>query len=398
MKDKFSEILKNISGLSDKEVIESREKNGSNELIKKKKEPLILKILSIFKEPMFLLLIIAASVYFIVGEYSDGIIMLVFVIGICFIEFIQESKTDKALEELNKLSSLNVRVIRNGKEATISSDEIVVGDIVLLEEGDKVPADGEILYAQSFGVNESSLTGESEIVYKNTRVDKDNHFKLNMCYSGTDITNGMGIVRITSVGNKTELGLIGQSLNSVKQEKTPLEKQINKLVFVCTILSAIIFALTLVITYINHPELAFSERIVESILAGITIAMATIPEEIPVILTVFLAMGAWELAKEKTLTRKMKTIETLGAVNVLCTDKTGTLTENKMEVQNTYVFNKTFLETLYYACPLVAYDPMEIAIKKYCEEKEKMDIKSVITKEYAFTSETKMMGQVWDNK
>ncbi|MGN0992685.1 MAG: cation-translocating P-type ATPase, partial [Bacilli bacterium] len=398
MKDKFSEILKNISGLSDKEVIESREKNGSNELVKKKKEPLILKILSIFKEPMFLLLIIAASVYFIVGEYGDGIIMLVFVIGICFIEFIQESKTDKALDELNKLSSLNVRVIRNGKEATISSDEIVVGDIVLLEEGDKVPADGKILYAQSFGVNESSLTGESEIVYKNTRVDKDNHFKLNMCYSGTDITNGMGIVRITSVGNKTELGLIGQSLNSVKQEKTPLEKQINKLVFVCTILSAIIFASTLVITYINHPELVFSERIVESILAGITIAMATIPEEIPVVLTVFLAMGAWELAKEKTLTRKMKTIETLGAVNVLCTDKTGTLTENKMEVQNTYVFSKTFLETLYYACPVVAYDPMEIAIKKYCEEKEKKDIKSVITKEYAFTSETKMMGQVWDNK
>lgn len=398
MQDKIDKILENIKGLNDHEVILSREKNGSNELTKKKKESLIIKIFEIFKEPLFLLLIIAASVYFIVGEYGDGIVMLVFVLGICFIEFIQESKTDKALEELNKLSSLSVKVIRNNQQIVISSEKIVVGDIVLLEEGDKVPADGEVLYAQSLGVNESSLTGESEIVYKNTKEDKDNHFKLNMCYSGTDVTGGMGIIKIIAVGNETELGLIGESLSLVQKEKTPLEKQINKLVFVCTIISGIVFILTLILTYFNHPELVFSKRIVESILAGITIAMATIPEEIPVVLTVFLAMGAWELTKEKTLTRDMKTIENLGTVNVLCTDKTGTLTENKMEVQDTYSFSETFLENLYYACPVIAYDPMEIAIKSYCENKEKMNIKSTVTKEYAFTSETKMMGQIWDNE
>lgn len=397
MNDKFSEIIKKIKGLNNKEVILSREKNGSNELSKKKKELLIFKILSIFKEPMFLLLVIAASVYFIVGEYSDGIIMLVFVVAVCSIEFIQEAKTDKALEELNKLSSLNVTVIRNGEKTIISSNEIVVGDIVLLEEGDKVPADGQVLYAQSLGVNESSLTGESEIVYKNTNEDNSNHFKLNMCYSGTDITNGMGIIKIVAVGKNTELGLIGESLNLVKKEKTPLEKQVNKFVFVCTILSGIIFILTMIITYINNSGLVFSKRIVESILAGITIAMATIPEEIPVVLTVFLAMGAWKLTKEKTLTRNMKAIETLGAVNVLCTDKTGTLTENQMEVEDIYEFSPTFLESLYYACPIVAYDPMELAIKKYCENNEKVSKKSSITKEYAFTSETKMMGQIWDN-
>ena len=398
MQEKLNDILKNISGLSDEEVIDSRKKNGSNKLSEKKKESFLLKIWNIFKEPMFLLLIVAASVYFIVGEYGDGVIMLIFVLAVCFIEFIQESKTDKALEELNKLSSLNVRVIRNGKEQVVSSDEIVVGDIVFLEEGDKVPADGEVLYAQSLGVNESSLTGESEIVYKNTKIDQNNHFKLNRCYSGTDITNGMGIIKIVAVGTQTELGMIGESLNSLKPEKTPLEKQINKLVFVCTILSGMIFLLTLLITYINHPDLALKERIVESILASITIAMATIPEEIPVVLTVFLAMGAWKLTKEKTLTRNMKTIETLGAVNVLCTDKTGTLTENKMEVQDIYAFSTTFLETLYYACPKVAYDPMEIAIKKYCEEKQRVNINMEITKEYAFTSETKMMGQIWNHE
>lgn len=398
MKNDLNGFLKNIKGLTDNEIIHSREKNGSNELTKSKKQSLILKILTIFKEPMFLLLIIAASVYFVVGEYSDGIIMLIMVLAVCLIEYTQEVKTDKALEELNRLSSLDVKVIRNGQKQIVSSDEIVVNDIVLLEEGDKVPADGNILYAQSLGVNESSLTGESEIVYKNTKEDNDNHFKLNMCYSGTTITNGLGIIKITSVGKNTELGRIGETLNEVEQEKTPLEKQINKLVFVCTIISVIVFILTIIINYINHPELMFTQRIVESILSGVTIAMATIPEEIPVVLTVFLAMGAWNLTREKTLTRNMKAIETLGAVNVLCTDKTGTLTENKMEVQDVYEVNESFLESSYLACSAVAYDPMEIAIKNYCKSKKKMESNIKVTKEYAFTPETKMMGQIWDNK
>ena len=286
MENEEKDKLKEFKGLTNNEVVISREKNGSNIQQQRKKESLIKKILNIFKEPMFLLLIIAASVYFIVGEYGDGIIMLIFVLAVCTIEFIQEAKTDKALEELNKLSSLNVKVIRNGKKEIINSEEIVVGDIVILEEGDRVPADGKILYTQSLGINESSLTGESEIVYKNKEEDLKNHFKLNMCYSGTDVVNGLGIIEVTSVGKNTEFGLIGQSLNNIKKEKTPLEKQINKLVFICTIVSITVFILTIIINYINHPELTPTKRIVDSLLAGITIAMATIPEEIPVILTV----------------------------------------------------------------------------------------------------------------
>ena len=398
MKDNKKDLLKKFGGLTKEEVINSKEKYGVNKLEEKKKQPLILKMLSIFKEPMFLLLIIAASIYFIVGEYRDGIIMLIFVLAICLIEYIQETKTDKALEELNKLSALNVKVIREGKEKVISSEEVVVGDIVLLEEGDSVPADGKLLYTQSLGVNESSLTGESLVVYKNCKEDKDNHFKLNMCYSGTNVTNGLGVIEIVSVGKNTEFGRIGESLKEIKKERTPLEKQINKLVFICTIISFIVFLLTIVINYINHPELVFSKRIIEAILAGVTIAMATIPEEIPVVLTVFLAMGAWDLTKKKTITRNMKTIETLGAVNVLCTDKTGTLTENKMKVQDVYEYSDTFLETSYLSCPLVAYDPMEIAIKEYCKLKKDINYGEKITKEYAFTPETKMTGQVWDNK
>ena len=397
MENEEKDKLKEFKGLTNNEVVISREKNGSNIQQQRKKESLIKKILNIFKEPMFLLLIIAASVYFIVGEYADGITMLIFVLAVCTIEFIQEAKTDKALEELNKLSSLNVKVIRNGKKEIINSEEIVVGDIVILEEGDRVPADGKILYTQSLGINESSLTGESEIVYKNKEEDLKNHFKLNMCYSGTDVVNGLGIIEVTSVGKNTEFGLIGQSLNNIKKEKTPLEKQINKLVFICTIVSITVFILTIIINYINHPELTPTKRIVDSLLAGITIAMATIPEEIPVILTVFLAMGSWSLTKKNTLTKNMKAIETLGTVNVLCTDKTGTITENKMIVEEIYTNSETFIKTLYQSCPQVAYDPMEIALKKYCQENEKTNTGS-ITKEYPFKAETKMMGQIWNNK
>lgn len=397
MENEEKDKLKEFKGLTNNEVVISREKNGSNIQQQRKKESLIKKILNIFKEPMFLLLIIAASVYFIVGEYADGITMLIFVLAVCTIEFIQETKTDKALEELNKLSSLNVKVIRNGKKEIINSEEIVVGDIVILEEGDRVPADGKILYTQSLGINESSLTGESEIVYKNKEEDLKNHFKLNMCYSGTDVVNGLGIIEVTSVGKNTEFGLIGQSLNNIKKEKTPLEKQINKLVFICTIVSITVFILTIIINYINHPELTPTKRIVDSLLAGITIAMATIPEEIPVILTVFLAMGSWSLTKKNTLTKNMKAIETLGTVNVLCTDKTGTITENKMIVEEIYTNSETFIKTLYQSCPQVAYDPMEIALKKYCQENEKTNTGS-ITKEYPFKAETKMMGQIWNNK
>ena len=395
MKNK-KEILQDIKGLNNEEVIESRNKYGPNKLSETKKESFILKIINIFKEPMFLLLIIAASVYFIANEYSDGIIMLLFVFGICFIEYIQESRTDKALEELNKLSSLNVKVIRNGLEDVITSEDIVVGDIVLLEEGDKVPADGIILYSQSLGVNESALTGESAIVYKSNKEDNDNQFKNNICYSGTNITNGFGIIKVINVGKNTEIGRIGESLRELKKEKSPLELQINKLVLICTIISSVIFILTIILNYINYSSLDFSDRILESILSGITIAMATIPEEIPVILTVFLAMGAWDLTKDKTITRNTRSIETLGAVNVLCTDKTGTLTENKMKVQEIYEYHDTFKEIAYLSCPKVAYDPMDIAIKEYFNLIDTGEYQN-ITKEYAFTPDTKMTGQIWDN-
>lgn len=387
----------NYVGLNDEEVIRSREEYGANELEPKKKESLLIKIIHVFMEPMFLLLIVTASIYFILGEVSDGVIMLCFVLFISGIEFIQEEKTNKALEELNTLSSINIKVIRNGKVTTIDSRDVVVGDIVFIEEGDKIPADGVILECQSLGVNESSLTGESAIVYKNVKDDSDNHFKLNMCYAGTDITNGSAIIKITEVGVNTEYGKIGKELNAICEVKTPLEKQTRKLVITCTIISTIFFGLVVIVNFIFNSDLMMKERIIQSILSGITVAMATIPEEIPVVMTVFLAMGAWRLAKKKALTKNMKATQTLGAVTVLCTDKTGTLTQNKMIVKDAFSDDDDFLFISSLACVKKPFDPMEIAIQNYT-------FKSGITREiydnelvheYAFNNEDKMMGQVW---
>ena len=398
MEEKIKEILKDINGLTEEEVLLSKSKNGSNEIENTKNKSLILEVIEIFKEPMFLLLIIAASVYFIVGEYSDGVIMLICVVVICLIEFLQKLKTDKALEELKKLSALNVRVIRNGTESIIDSGKIVVGDIIILLEGDRVPADGKLLYAESLGVNESLLTGEAEVVYKSIDEDNKNRYKLNMCYSGTDITSGAGIIEVSAVGRQTELGLIGESLKEIENNRTPLEMQVSKLVIICTIMCAIVFVLMIIINYLTNMDLPFKERIVTSLLSGITIAMSTIPEEIPVVLTVFLSLGAFELAKENTLTRNIRAIETLGAINVLCTDKTGTLTENKMTVQDIYSYSKSFRESAYYACGNMVYDPMEIAIKKYFKKGIEIKTNYKITKEYAFDFKTKMTGEVWNNK
>lgn len=389
---------KNYKGLCDEEVFSSRDKNGKNEIEGKKKENLLQKIIHVFSEPMFLLLIVAASIYFFLGEFADGLLMLCFVLFVSGIEFVQEQKTDKALKELQQLSALNVKVIRNGEIQIIDSAEIVVDDIVLLEEGDRVPADGVVLECVGLGINESALTGESLIVYKGTKEDTLNHFKLNMCYSGCDVTNGSAVIRITAVGKNTEFGKIGSSLNTISKEKTPLEKQIKKLVVTCSMISLIFFIAVILLNFFNQSDLVLKERIIKSILSGITMAMATIPEEIPVVLTIFLAMGAWQLAKKNTLTRNMKAVETLGAVTVLCTDKTGTLTQNKMVVKETYKLEEDFSTISILACSKTAYDPTEIAIQNYAFQGDVTEdiYNRKLLREYVFNDEDKMMGQIWD--
>ncbi len=395
---------KNMAGLTSAEAKRLQQQYGKNELTPQKKESFLIKTLHIICEPMFLLLIVAAIIYFILGEPRDGAIMLIFVIGIISIDVIQEWKTDKTLNALKDLSAPHVKVIRDGEETVIASADLVPGDLMLIYEGVKIPADGVVVKCNDLCVEESSLTGEAEGVWKVTEENAEpsnDYWRRDYCYAGTLVTQGTGTVLVDKIGAETEYGKIGKNVASAPDETTPLQKQTGKLVKTCAGIAGVLFALVSVVTYINLPDHIFKDRIIESILSGITLAMAMIPEEFPVILTVFLSMGAWRLAKKQSLVRKLPSVETLGSVSVLCVDKTGTITMNQMTVREIWAPDgdeHALVETMGLGCETDAYDPMEKAMLKYCDShgiSSESLFNGELINEYAFTNELKMMGHVW---
>jgi len=395
---------KNMVGLSSADAQRLQQQYGKNELTPQKKESFLHKALHIICEPMFLLLIVAAIIYFILGEPRDGAIMLIFVIGMISIDVIQEWKTDQTLNALRDLSAPHVKVIRDGQEMVIASADLVPGDLMLIYEGVKVPADGIVLRCNDLCVEESSLTGEAEGVWKApheyAEPSKD-YWRKDYCYAGTLITQGTGTVLVDKIGVETEYGKIGKNVADAPDEPSPLQKQTGRLVKTCAGIAGLLFALVGVVTYLNLPDHTLGARLTESILSGITLAMAMIPEEFPVILTVFLSMGAWRLAKKQSLVRELPSVETLGSVSVLCVDKTGTITMNQMAVQETWApegDEHTLIEIMGLGCETDAYDPMEKAMLTYCDQHgiSKDDLfGGELISEYAFTNELKMMGHVW---
>jgi len=392
------------AGLTSAEAEELQKQYGKNELTPQKKESFFQKAVHIICEPMFLLLIVAAIIYFILGEPRDGAIMLIFVIGIISIDIIQEWKTDKTLSALRDLSAPQVKVIRDGEEKVIASVDLVPGDLMMIYEGVKIPADGTVIKCNDLCVDESSLTGEAEGVWKistDSAEPTTDYWRRDYCYAGTLVTQGTSTILVDKTGATTEYGKIGANVASAPIEDTPLQKQTGKLVKLCAGIAAVLFALVGVFTYYNIPDHTTGARLIESVLSGITLAMAMIPEEFPVILTVFLSMGAWRLAKKSSLVRKLPSVETLGAVSVLCVDKTGTITMNQMTVTDTWVLSGDdhgLIETMGLGCETDAYDPMEKAMLAYCDShgitKEHLFGGRLIT-EYAFTNDLKMMGHVW---
>lgn len=397
--------IKSLQGLTTQEAKQLQVKFGKNELVTKKKESFFHKILKVISEPMFLLLIVAAIIYFILGEPRDGSIMLIFVVGIISIEVIQEWKTDKTLNALKDLSAPHIKVLRDGIEKIINSFDLVPGDIMYLEEGVKIPADGIVLKVSTLCVDESSLTGEAEGVWKINTEERDttstDYWRSDYCYTGTLVTQGTATILVDKIGAITEYGKIGENIVSAPENPTPLQKQTGKLVKLCAGIAAVLFVFVGIITYLNIPDHGFKARVIESILSGVTLAMAMIPEEFPVILTVFLSMGAWRLAKNKSLVRKLPSVETLGAVSVLCVDKTGTITMNKMTVTDTWSLTgdtSGVTQIMGMGCKSDAYDPMEKAMISYCEGQgitREVLFGGELIKEYAFTNEAKMMGNVW---
>ena len=394
-----------MAGLTTAEATRLQEQFGKNELTPQKRESFFRKAFHIICEPMFLLLIVAAVIYFVLGEPRDGAIMLVFVIGIISIDIIQEWKTDRTLNALKDLSAPHITVLRDGVEKRIASADLVPGDWMLIHEGVKIPADGVVLKCADLCVDESSLTGEAEGVWKVTRdaaPPSDDYWRRDYCYAGTLVTQGSATVLVEQIGAATEYGKIGLGVATAPEEPTPLQKQTGGLVKVCAGIAAVLFALVGVFTYLNIPDHSTGDRLIESILSGITLAMAMIPEEFPVILTVFLSMGAWRLAKKQSLVRRLPSVETLGAVSVLCVDKTGTITMNQMAVQETWPADgdtHRLCEIMGLGCETDAYDPMEKAMLAHCKglglSPEHL-FGGRLVSEYAFTNDLKMMGHVWE--
>lgn len=398
----------NLGGLNSEEVEKLQRKYGMNELIIQEKPNMLKKFLGVFKEPMFLLLLIAATVYFLLGAPKDGAIMLVFVGFVASITFIQEWKTEKTMNALKDLTSPKVNTLRDGKNILIKSTELVPGDVVFLSEGERIPADCIVLEPSNFSVDESILTGESEYVMKasTTQSEKStDYWKKDILYAGTLCVFGKCTAIVKFTGINTEYGKIGKAISEAKDEPTPLQKKVSILVKNIAIAGVILCISVMVASYF------YSFDILNSILSGISLAMAIIPEEFPVVLTVFLSMGAYRLAKNNTLMRKISAVETLGSATVLCVDKTGTITQNKMKVKSIYsdgrIFNNEDLKNqqlsdlMVLSCEKDPYDPMEKAILEAANLSQLETLyKYDLSKKIAFDSKTKRMANIYikDNK
>jgi Ca2+-transporting ATPase len=403
----------NNTGISQKEAADKLENEGYNELPSSKPKSVLSIAIGVVKEPMFLLLVACGTLYLILGDIQEGLMLLSFVFVVMGIEFYQEKKTEKALDALKDLASPRALVIRDGETIRIPGKEVVTGDIVILQEGDRVPADAIVLESNNLLADESLLTGESVPVRKREWTEGDNSFlpggdDIPVVYSGSMIVQGNGLVKVTATAINTEIGKIGKALDSVKEEPTQLKREMGTLVKRLAIIGFFLCILVIAIYTITRGDL------LKGFLAGITLAMAMLPEEFPVVLTIFLALGAWRMSKKSVLTRKPAAIETLGSATVLCTDKTGTLTQNKMTVTRLFngtdflnvvsgdTFPETFHEIIEFgilSSQVNPFDPMEKAIinigDKFLQNSEHIHSDWIMEKEYPLSKDLLAMSRVF---
>ncbi len=416
-----------LQGLSSTEAARRLAADGYNELPVAMKRNLLRQAWDVVREPMLLLLLGAGTVNFLLAEPLDGMILMSFVVVVIGISIYQEHKTENALAALRDLSSPRALVIRDGRQERIAGRDVVRGDLVLLSEGDRVPADAVLIEGVNLSVDESALTGESVPVRKSSTKSAESPAPnpdgdglgggaamgppggddTPWLFTGTLVVKGRGTVRIAAIGANTELGGIGTALRTIEPERTRLQSEIDRLVRVVAVIGLSAAAIVVV------AYGAMRGRWLEGLLAGIATAMAMLPEEFPVVLTVFMALGAWRMSKRNVLTRRAPAIETLGSATVICVDKTGTLTMNSMTVRELIVDDAshsltdevlpeefhTLAEFAVLASPVDPFDPMDKAFRvlgdRYLAETEHLHADWVLVREYALSESLLALSHVW---
>lgn len=393
-------IPENLKGLSDSEVKKAQQQYGDNAIKGEQNSAWYSLLFDIIKEPMTLILIAVSIIYVLVGDLGEAAFMFVAIVAVTGISFYQDSRNQKALQELEKLNEPLSSVIRNGQLVEIPTHEITIGDLCVTEEGKMINADGNIVHSNDFSVNESALTGESMSVFKDI-----DHSEI---YSGTLTVSGLAIFEVTAIGAETKLGKIGTSILSIKEEKSPLQLQIEKFVKGMAIIGIIVFAMVCGFNYFQTND------IVSSLLNGLTLAMSILPEEIPVAFTTFMALGSWKLLREGIIVKKSSVVETLGSTTVICSDKTGTITENSMKLNAIYdakmctVFDENqfndveISEIIQYAMwssEPVPFDPMEKTLHRVYEQTQ-VDERNQYQMffEYPLSGKPPMMTHCFKNK
>src|SRR5690554_1181765 len=392
-----------LTGLTDQELKASRNQFGYNQPAELKKSAWYTMLLDILKEPMLLLLIAVAVIYVVVGNFSEALFMLGAIIAVSGISFYQDNRSQKALEALEKLNEPLSTVIRDSKVIQVPTHEIAVGDLCIIEEGKMINADGEIVHSNDFSVNEASLTGESFSVFKGVETQD------RKVYSGTLVVSGLAVFKVEHIGSETKLGKIGQSIYDIKEEASPLHIQITKFVKWMAVIGIVVFLLVWGYSYWQ------TENIIESLLVGLTLAMSILPEEIPVAFTTFMALGAWKLMQEGIIIKRSSVVETLGSTTVICTDKTGTITENSMQLkalfnyrtnqlyEGEHLTDNSLSELIQFAMwssEPVPFDPMEKTLHKAYEQTQNEDQRQnfQMIHEYPLEGKPPMMTHLFENE
>lgn len=406
--------LQGMPGLSPNEVVLKQKEEGFNEIPSADKRTFLTIVLEVIREPMFLLLISCGSIYLVLGSLEEALMLLGFVFVIMGITFYQERKTENTLDALRDLSSPRALVIRDGKQKRIAGREVVTDDIIMLNEGDRVPADAVMLSCSNLLVNESLLTGESVPVRKVPcggviDMHPPGGDGLPSVFSGTLVVKGQGVAQVQATGLNTQMGRIGKSLQSLETEDTSLQNETRVLVRNFALAGVGLCAAVVIIYGLTRLNW------LQGFLAGITLAMAILPEEIPVVLTIFLALGAWRISQKNVLTRRSQAIQALGAANVLCSDKTGTITLNQMSVgklmaedeflnlksETKYLPEKfhALVEYSILASQKDPFDPMEKSLKEFgnqtLHDTEHLHDDWNLIQEYPLSEELLAMSQVW---